>query len=78
MAIGQPIFHKKLVEDDNIILEKAVSNMYFANRDIKELEEFWLAYLMMTTNRKDYILEDIEELRIDFTDTTEGRFEHEL
>ena len=33
---------------------------------------------MMTTNMKDYILEDNEELKKVFRDTMEGQFEHDL
>ena len=33
---------------------------------------------MMTTTKKDYILEDNEELRNVFGDTIEGQFEHDL
>ena len=32
----------------------------------------------MTTNKKDYIIEDNEELRKVFGDTMEGQFEHDL
>ena len=34
--------------------------MFFAIRDIKEVEEFWLTYFMLTTNLKDYFLEENE------------------
>ena len=44
---------KKLVKDENIILEKAFWKMFFATRDIKEVEQFCLMYFMMTTSMKD-------------------------
>ena len=31
----------KLVKDENIILAKAFWKIFFATRDIKEVEEFW-------------------------------------
>ena len=52
--------------------------MFFATRDIKEVEEFWLIYFLMITNMEAYILEDNEELRKGFKDTMEGQFEHNL
>ena len=53
--------------------------MFFATRDIKKVEEFWLTYFMMTTNMKDYIKEDKEgEILNDFRDTTEGQLAHDL
>ena len=53
--------------------------MFFATRDIKEVEEFWCTYSMMTTNMKDYFLKENEdEVRIVFRDTMEGQFEHDL
>ena len=53
--------------------------MFFAARDDKAVEEFWLTYFMMTTNMKDYFLGEKEkEVRNVFRDTTEGQFEHDL
>ena len=52
--------------------------MFFATRDIKEMDEFWLTYFMMATNMKDKILEDNAEFRKVFRDTMEGQFEHHL
>ena len=53
--------------------------MFFATRDIKVVEEFWLTYFMMTTIMKDYIVENTEaELRKNFRNTIEGQFEHDL
>ena len=69
---------RKLTKDEGNILEKAFLKIFFATRDIKELEEFCLTYFMMTTNMKDYILEDHEELRNVFADTVKGHFEHDL
>ena len=53
--------------------------MFFATRDIKEVEEFWLIHFMMTTNMKDYIVENIEEALGKLSrDNMEGQFEHDL
>ena len=67
---------EKLFGDESIVLEKAFLKMFFATRDNKEVEKFWLIYFMTTTNMKDYILEDNEELRKDFRDTMDGQVEH--
>ena len=69
---------KKLTRDENFILEKVSWKMFSATRDIKEVKEFWLTYFMMTTNLKDFILEDSEELRKAFTDTMDGQCELDL
>ena len=45
---------RKLVRDGNIIIEKAFWKVFFAARDIKEVEEFWLSYFLMITNLKEY------------------------
>ena len=53
--------------------------MFFATGDIKEVEEFWLIYFMMTTNMKDYIVgKNEDESRKVFRDTMEGQFYHDL
>ena len=52
--------------------------MFSATGDIKEVEGFWLTCFLMTTNVKEYILEDNEEFRKDFRGTMEGQFEHDL
>ena len=53
--------------------------MFFATRDIKEVEDFWWTFFMMTTNMKDYFLKENEdEVRKVFRDTMEGQFEHDL
>ena len=53
--------------------------MFFATRDIKEVEEFWWTYFMMTTNMRDYFVKENEdEVRKVFRDTMEGQFEHDL
>ena len=52
--------------------------MFFATRDIKEVEDFWWTYFMMTTNMGDYFLKENEEVRKVFRDTMEGQFEHDL
>ena len=53
--------------------------MFFATRDIKEVEEFWWTYFVMKTNMKDYFLKEKEdEVRKVFRDTMEGQFEHDL
>ena len=36
--------------------------MFFATRDIEEVEEICLKYFMMTTDMKDSIFEDNEEI----------------
>ena len=70
---------RKLTKDENLLLEKAFWKMFFATREIKEVEKFWLTFFMMTKNMKDYVLEeDEEEVRKVFRDTMEGQFEHEV
>ena len=70
---------RNLTSDENIKLEKAFWKMFFATRDIKEVEDFWSTYFMMTTNMKDYFLKENEdEARKLFRDTLEGQFEHDL
>ena len=70
MVIGQHIFQKKkVVRDEDIILEKTFWMMFFATRDNKEVEEFWLTYFMMTTNMKDYFIEVNEKIRKIFRQT---------
>ena len=70
---------RKLTGDESIKLEKAFWKMFFATRDIKEVEEFWWTYFMMTTNMKDYFVKgNEEEVRKVFRDTVEGQFEHDL
>ena len=65
--------------DESITLEKAFWKIIFATRDFREVEVFWLTYLMMTKNMKDYFFEEIEEeVRKVFRDTMEGQFEHHL
>ena len=48
---------KKLIRDENFLLEKAFRKIFFETRGIKEVEEFWLTYSMMATIMKDYFLE---------------------
>ena len=69
---------RKLTRDEGIIVEQAFWKMFFATRHFKEVEEFWLTYFVMTTNIKEYILENNEEIRKDFKDNMEGQFEHDL
>ena len=70
---------RKLTGDESIKLEKAFWKMFFATRDIKEVEEFWWTYFMMTTNMRDYFVKENEdEVRKVFGDTLEGQFEHDL
>ena len=70
---------RRLTGDESIKIEKAFWKMFFATRDIKEVEDFWWTYFMMTTNMKDYFLKENEdEVRKVFTDTMEGQFEHDL
>ena len=69
---------KKLVEDENVLLEKAFWKMFVATRDIKEVEEFGLLFFVMTTIMNDFILEDNRELRKVFRDTMDGQFEHDF
>ena len=40
-----------------LYLKRHFWKMFFATRDIKEVDEFWLTYFMMTTVMKDYFLE---------------------
>ena len=52
--------------------------MFFATRDTKEVEGFWMTYFIMTTNMKDFFLEENdEEVRKVFRETIEGQFEHD-
>ena len=67
-----------MIRDENVLLEKAFWKMFFATRDIKEVEEFWLTYFVMKTNMKVHSLEDNEEIRKVFRDTMDGQFEHDL
>ena len=69
---------RKQTGHESSILEKVFWKIFLATRDIKEVEEFWSAYFMMTTNMKDYILVDNEALTKVFRDTMEGQFEHNL
>ena len=70
---------RKLTGDESMELEKAFWKMFFATRDIKEVEEFWYTYFMMTTNMKDYFVKENEDdVRNVFRDTMEGQFEHDL
>ena len=70
---------KKLTGDESINLEKAYWKMFFATRDIKEVDEFWYTYFMMTTNMKDcFLKENKDDVRKVFRDTMEGQFEHDL
>ena len=52
--------------------------MFLATRDIKEVEELWLTYFILTTIMKKYFLEDNEEIRKVFRETMEGQFEYDL
>ena len=76
---NSPVYfpQRKLTKDENIIAEKASWKKSYATRKLKEVQEFWLTYFMMTTNMKDYFLEDNEEIRKVFRDTMEGQFEHD-
>ena len=52
--------------------------MFFELRDIKEVKKFWLTYFIITTNMKDFSLEENkEEVRKAFSETIEGQFEHD-
>ena len=71
--------NRNLIGDEDSILEKTFWKMYFATRDIKEVEDFWWIHFMMTTNIKDYFLkENEEEVRKVFRHSTECQFEHGL
>ena len=60
-------------------LRKLSGRCFFATKDIKEVEDFWWTYFLMTTNMKDYFLKENEdEVRKVFTDTMKGQFEHGL
>ena len=50
----------------------------FLQLDIKEVEEIWLTFFMITTNIKDYILADTDEIRKSFRVTMKDQFEHIL
>ena len=62
-----------LTGDESIKLEKAFWKMFFATRDIKEEEDFWLTYFMMTTNMKDHFVKENESG--DENDTLQQRSE---
>ena len=51
---------RKLTGDESIKLEKAFWKVFFATRDIKEVEDFWWTYFIMTTNMKDYFLKKMK------------------
>ena len=64
-----------------ILYLKRLSGKFFLQLeiDIKEVEEFWLTFFMMTTNMEDYYLEqNEEEVREVFRDTMEVQFEHDM
>ena len=70
---------RKLTGDESIKLEKAFWKMFFATRDIKEVDDFWWTYFMMTTNMKNHFpKENEDEARKIFRETMEGQFEHDL
>ena len=46
--------------DEGSKLGKKFWKRFFATREIKELEEFWFSHFLITTNMKDYILEENE------------------
>ena len=76
---GPVIFpQSKLARDEKIIFEKGFWKVFFATKDIKEVEQFWLTYFIMKTNIKDYMSEDKEENRKVIKSTMEGQFEHDL
>ena len=71
--------NRRLIGDEANILEKAFWKMFFGTRDIKEVEDFWWTYFMMTTNMKDYFVKENEDdVKKVFRDTMEGQFEHDL
>ena len=71
--------NRKLIGDESNILEKAFWKLFLATRGIKELDDFWWTYFMMTTNMKDHFLKkNEEEVRKVVRDTMEGQFEHGL
>ena len=74
MDIGLRIFHEKKWWEMRLkyFFEIAFSKMFFAARDIKEVDEFWLTYVMMTLNMTDYILDVNEEIRKLSRATMEG------
>ena len=61
-----------------IYLKSLCGRCLFATRDFKEVEEFWLTNFKMTTNMKNYFMEDNEEIGKVFRVTMEGQFEHDL
>ena len=71
--------NRRLIGDEANILEKVFWKMFFATGDIKEVEDFWWTFFMMTTNMKDYFVKENEdEVRKVFRDTMAGQFEHAL
>ena len=71
--------NRRLIGDEANILEKAFCKIFFATRDIKEVEEFWYTYFIMATNMKDYFIKENEdEVRKVFRVTMVGQFEHDL
>ena len=80
MVVGQHIFHEEnWLKMKILYLKKLSGKIFFAIRDIKEVQEYWLIYFMLTPNMKDYMVENIEEkLRKVFRDTMEGQFEHDF
>ena len=69
----------KLGKDGKNVLEKAFWKMFFLQLEVLEVEEFWLTYATMTTNMKDYMVENNgEDLGKVFRDTMKGQSEHDL
>ena len=69
----------KLTKDENMRLEKFFWKMFFATRDIKEVEDFWLTYTILTIIMKDYFLRgNEEEVKKVFRSTMQGQLEHDL
>ena len=61
--------NRKLIGDEASILEKAFWKMFFATRDIGEVEDFGWTYFMMTTNMKDYFQKKMEKRLEKFLET---------
>ena len=68
---------RKLTRAEVSILERAFWKMFFATRDIKEVDEFLITYFMMLTNLNDYVTV-YDEFTEENRGIMEGQFEHDL
>ena len=68
---------ENLTGDESGIVEKTFWKMFFATRDIKDVDEFLITYFMMATNLT-YYFEDSEDFRKKIRVMIVGQFEQDL